>query len=408
VLPPVTLQGATLNDNKLNGGLMVSGSTITIAGITAADNQGKGLELVTRRVGSTGGVVVSGALGLNRFSDNKGFAGLYIEAQRNVSLVSVNASRNTGVGIYITGEATSNVNLVNVVADNNRGTATDGIYIETRGTVVLNNTHSSYNTGRGLYIKNRDAEFSRLVRINNGTFVENGYHGIEVRSAGAITLSNLTASQNGGRGALLSNEILNLPAQVAQGVTVIKSTFDGNTNEGLYIESKNKITLTSINASGNGADGIRAGNQGAPLASAIVLTGTNRLLHNGGRGSALLSNGIVTVSGVSALWNSNTGIFVTSGPGINVSNVMAEGNGNNGVYLFGGGTYTLRGITSIRNGSSGAYIHNSNGKVYIYSGIFLANTTWGAEFMVSNPATDVYIAPSVVFLGNFSGDKKYY
>ncbi|HPA34715.1 MAG TPA: right-handed parallel beta-helix repeat-containing protein, partial [Anaerolineaceae bacterium] len=216
LLAPVTVLGAVLSGNNLNGVSIASDGTITVAGITANGNGGFGMYLDNWWTGSAGNIIISASLGLNQLNENTGGNGLYAGSFRNISISSVQANRNTYYGIYIGGYgATSNVTLLNVEASGNKGTGAEdaGISITAKGSVLLNKVTAGYNAGNGIYIKNEAGTYSRPVTISNSSANYNGYtgatdnnkKGIYVLSAGQITLSGVTASGNSHTGTYLEN-----------------------------------------------------------------------------------------------------------------------------------------------------------------------------------------------------------
>ncbi len=404
---PVTLLGAVLNDNSvLQGARIQSKGTITLAGITAIGNGSNGIWLDNDVTGATGIVVVSALLGLNRFNDN-GSDGLYITTTRSVSLSSVQANDNSGLGVrFYSNGPLGNANLFNVEAFNNSST---GIHMQVLGTVIVNKVVSSSNVGYGISVNNISAVSARLVRISNSSFMDNSSHGVTVQSVGAITLSYVTASGNGSHGALLANSIISLPTQLPQPVTVLKSTFDNNTNNGLTIVTQRQITLSSVLASGNTQDGVSADNTSSVVNSPIVVSGINRFESNTANGLYLNSHGLLNVTGVTALQNDNAGILaVTSSKGAAIKNSLLVGNGYWGLQLVTNGTTILSAVTAIQNGfggfdDEGVKVTLSSGRLYVYSSVFIANSGWGLNIFGLALPSDAIISSNTIAFGNDAG-----
>jgi len=407
---PVTILGAFLIGNAQDGAFIGSDGTITVAGITALENGWDGMYLDNWwSSGSTGNIIVSSSLGLNRFNGNTGGRGLYSGSYGNLSLASIQANGNGTGGIVVNGYGSiSNVALVNVEASGNLGAIYYGVGVVANGAVTLNKVTASDNKGQGISVDNTNAQYSRPVTILSSAANGNGKVGIYVKSAGAITLSGVTASGNSLTGADLLNSVLTKSTQVPQGITVLKSTFDLNGYSGLSIDTMRKITLTSINASENNYRGVWADNSASAVASAIVVSGTNRINHNGRSGPyhgiALNSTGPVTVSGITAAWNPVDGVYVYTASSVTASNIQVIGNSYNGAEFYGNGLMTLTGITALQNGTnlnySGVYVNNSTGKVRVNSGLILGNGAYGLWINVANTVTDAYVAPGVVVFGN--------
>lgn len=408
---PVTILGAVLNNNAGNGGYIASDGTITVAGMTVLGNGGTGLMLKNDWGGATGSMVVSSSLGLNQFNYNSGY-GLLIHTYKNAGLASTQANGNTSYGVTIIAVGTiSNVSLVSVEAGGNLGSY--GVRIYNSGTVNLSKVIATKNSGTGIYINNTWPPIARAVKISNSIANNNGMEGIVVNSVGAITLSGVTASGNLLFGATLNNAILSLPAtQVPQGVSVTKSTFDGNGNSGVYIVTQRKVSLVSINASANHWLGIDADNSSSTVNSPIVISGISRILRNGlstgYTGIYLNSKGAIAISGVTSSWNGNSGIDgYSTGGGVTIKNSQVEGNANYGILMQVHGTTVLSGISSNYNGFSydghGVYVYTPVGKVSISNSIIMGNSGWGLLIDVTTPATDAYVSPTTIVIGNDTG-----
>lgn len=408
---PVTVLGAVLSGNKSSGGYIGSLGTITLAGITAQENESYGMFLDNQWSGSTSSIVISSSLGLNRFNDNKGVRGLTASTYGNVSLSSVQANGNTGGGVYVGGYGLhSNISLLNLEASGNLGAAFPGLNIFTSGNVVLNKVTALNNGGEGISIDNNHSSYSLLVTINSSTASGNGKEGFKVLSLGAITLSGVTASGNALDGANLVNSYA---SPLAKGITVSRSTFDLNQSVGLRIDTLRKITLTSINASDNATNGVYGFNGSSTVGSPIVVSGTNRFYHNGtnllSSGVYLNSQGLITLSGIVSAWNGMYGVSANTAMGVTAANIQVLGNTGSGLLISSNGAVTLGGITALQNGTvvdkSGVEISNISGKVTVTSGLIMGNGRYGLEIDVAG-ATEaerklkVSIAPGVVVFGN--------
>ncbi len=414
----VTIQGAVVTGNASRGLYARSKGAITLTGITNLDN-GLSALVTNSSVEATAGIVVSGALGLNRFNRTSGGNGLIVETNGNAALSSIQANDNLSYGIHVIGHGiTSNVTLINIEVSGNRGVGFQGISIETTGAVTLSKVSALNNAGEGIYVDNTTALYSRPVKISSSVALHNGYtgatdnnkDGIYIKSAGAITLSGVSASGNSNDGANLDNFTLTNPAtQVYQGITVIKSTFENNNGYGVDIITRRKISLSSINASANTYTGVYADNATSEISSAIVVTGTNRFYHNGivntSSGIYLNSVGLVSLSGITSFGNGYHGISIMTALGVTVSNVVLVNNGYNGIQVSTSGPVTMGGVTALNNGivtnSSGVWIISTTGsRVVLTSGLILGNGAYGVQINVANPTTDAYVAPGVVVFGN--------
>ncbi len=405
---PVTIMGAVLNNNFGSSGLMVeSKGNITVAGITAINN-GFTSYLSNQFPTANGSVVVSGALGLNRFNENYTNIGLAIATNRNVSISSIQANGNaySGLDISANGPA-SNVTIVNAeITGNSGGSSSPGLWIRATGSIVLNRVISSSNGRIGILIDNDAASTPRPVLISNTEANFNSREGIVVYSVGAISLNNVTASGNGLDGAVLANQST---GGLPQGITIQKSTFDANGTRGLTASSQRTISLVNVNASNNESNGIYVDNYYGTSTSPIVISGTNRFTSNGlvsgTSGVLLVTNGALTLSGITSSWNGYNGISASSGAfQITFSKITLQGNSQNGINLSTTGKTLLNSVSSFQNGLDGVRISAINAKVSIAGSTILGNWGYGISVDVTTPATDLYIAPSTVIFGNTGGN----
>ena len=418
----VTIQGAVVTGNSSRGLYARSKGTITLSGITNLDN-GLSAWVENNAAGAIAGVIVSGALGLNRFNATSSGSGLAIFTNGNVVLSSIQANDNQVYGIDVIGYGTaSNVTLTSIEANGNRGVDYQGIYIVTSGAVTISKVSTLNNAGEGIHVDNTSATYSLPVKISSSVALHNGYTGITdnnkdgiyVKSAGAITLSAVTSSGNSRMGANIFNDSLTFTAtQVYQGITVLSSTFSSNNDIGLQIYSRRKIALSSITASENYYQGVYALNAGSEVKSAITVSGKNTFYHNsssgGSSGIFLQGAGSVAVSGITSARNGANGVTISAILGVTAVNILVQGNIYNGIEIMTTGPVSLGGITSISNGVSTNYpgvavTSNTGSRVVITSGLILGNGAYGVRIDVANPTTDAYVAPGVVVFGNDVGN----
>ena len=405
---PVTVMGAVLSNNFGSSGLMVeSKGNITVAGITAINNAFTSY-LSNQFSGATGSVIVSGALGLNRFNENPTNIGLAISTYRNVTISSIQANGNANSGLDISGSGSaSNVTIVNAeIIGNNSGSFAPALWIRATGSVVLNRVISSSNGRQGMFIDNDAASSPRPVLISNTEANFNGREGIVVLSVGAISLNNVTASGNVLDGAILANQSTSL---IPQGITIQKSTFDGNGMRGLQATSQRTISLVNVNASSNYYNGIYIDNAFGTSTSPIIISGTNRFTGNGQAsgttGAILTTNGALALSGITASWNGFNGISASSGAFQNTfNNIYLQANNQTGINLFTFGKTALNRLSAFQNGQDGVRINANTAKVTITNSTILGNWGYGLSVDVTTPATDLYVAPSTVILGNAGGN----
>lgn len=250
--------------------------------------------------------------GGNTFNSNSQY-GLTISSLGAINANKLEAGSNDETGAVINNNYPGAVAGITVtgfaIFDDNDA---NGLELTSRGAVSLSNLHASWNGGYGANLSNLDAPFPKGITFGGANVFENntGY-GLLIKSLGTITVNNLAASYNVGYGAKLDN------AQPgATGGIILKGTqnLQGNHENGLELDSNRAITINSVNSSSNFEYGVRIDNGGSGLPFDVKLSGTNTLNENG-----------------------ETGLEVTTLGAIFLNNVMANGNGQAVEAEFGYG-----------------------------------------------------------------------
>ncbi len=147
-----------------------------------------------------------------------------IEHNGAVTLTNVDSSDNAGGGMVISIPYNKSVTIKNSSFDHNSGnTFVNGIYIETKGPVLIIGVTARWNNGTApalwlssnntLNIKNsivnqnvnstgiNNFQLSTTVTLDNITASDNGWDGISLMSKGNITANHIQANGNGNAGA---------------------------------------------------------------------------------------------------------------------------------------------------------------------------------------------------------------
>jgi hypothetical protein len=150
---------------------------------------------------------------------------------------------------------------------------TNAITVFTAGNITLNNVTANLTVNPTLSPLPRGARLDNTsgsgnVTVTNSTFNQNTNEGLFVQSNGVITLVNVVANQNGGYGADVRNGVNG----TSQDVFVVNSTFSNNTGrDGLRVESLGNVTLINVTAQNNNNDGVDVSTNPANL---IICGGT--------------------------------------------------------------------------------------------------------------------------------------
>ena len=377
----VTISGYLIvNANDGKGLWLDSTGAVTAANLTTNGNGQEGTQIINTYFGAPKNVTLSG---YNTFNGND-YEGLVIQSRGTVLLYNLTANNNGFIGFYggvliNNGFASAlqmavTLNGVNLFV----GNADTGLSVDSFGVITLNNVTALNNGlgtvnggGSGAYLENISGLFAKAVSIK-GTNVFNGNDGVglSINSAGAITLSKVSADYNGTGGALLVNSWSSTQSNVmisGYGVFNSNGSF-GGTGVGLDISSYGAITLANITAQYNYGSGADLDTVGVTVGHAVTLTGTNSFNYNGtvstvGSGIIVNADGNITVSNLTASYNYFGGAdldnyanwvgnsFATFG------SVFVNGFGNfvgnmhsDGLFVWTHGSITVNRVTANGNG----------------------------------------------------------
>ena len=407
--PTVTVTGNNTFTGNYELGLVVfSNNNITTNNLTGSGNGLKGA--VPQYIWA--GVVLSGfpgspklisVNGTNVFNSNFG-DGLVIETTDIVTTNNLTGNGNTnGDGAYIdncfyisgqclvSGAPTLTMTGTNIFNGNSAG----GLQAISYGNITAANLNVSGNTTYGVWLFNNLSTSATTPVPSKGTvtltgtniFNSNTSDGLDVESNGVITLTNITANGNGQTGDLsngLGSNIENDFTGATAGVTVAGTNqFNGNLNDGLFVQSHEVITVNNITANDNGQSGdpstsgwgAALDNTSASSAQPVTLTGTNQFNSNEGTGLGLFSNGAITASNLTAngnlTWN---GVYLrndsaSAAQPVTVNGSVTNNNNVQGLIVYSKGLVTLSNITASSNGS-----YNAGTDTYSGNGVHVDNT----------------------------------
>jgi hypothetical protein len=276
----------------------------------------------------------------SHFNDNNRI-GLQVDTGKTITLNSVRAERNGGQGaildnydgsggVTVTSPAGGGWLQANYFNDN----VDNGLYIYSKGAVVVNNADFGGNNDTGLYIPESASVTIGVTIPNwvNGIWWNDGY-GVDINSNGTVTIS--------------------------------KTSADENFESGFNIRTNGAVKLTQVNATNNGAYGADILNHTAITAQNVQLIDCTFNENDGGHGVKIWTKGSVVASGLSASNNLTDGLFIdaswgTGGvsiqPSKNTYDTLFNNNGANGLNFWVNGSIVLNGISASDNGWDGVHI----------------------------------------------------
>ena len=446
---PITLNGLNLFNSNHDDGLDVySYGAIKANDLNAAYNaNGAGVVLDNCNRDVSGYYCYNGSAqtvtvtGINTFNQND-LDGLDVYSYGNITAADLNASGNDtdgsidlNAGVWLENDFASYT-----TSKNSKGTVTltgtnnfsdnvfDGLDVYSYGAIKASNIHAVNNQCDGAYLDNSNASTAQAITLTNyNTFNYDGCYGLEVYSNGAISLSTLSANDNGGAGAFIANA----DPGFSSGVTMAgNDSFSGNYYDGLDVFSYGTITVNTATlvAEANGITGSTSG-MGVYLdncvgtlpgasctigaAKNVTLNGTSIIDGNYGQyydgtntvdqaGLVIYSKGSIKVNNVTASYSeSGAGALLDNSAGASSATVTLTGfgafndNDGDGLIVNSKGNVTLTkvmadgSIGDVNSGYNGEGLNVTAtfGKLSLTCGEFVNNADYGIDLDTGGTAT---------------------
>ncbi len=229
-------------------------------------------------------VVVDGSVGyLNNLTGLIGSGSDSTTINGYISIMNMtNAFTTSGFTVteyVVFQDGMNNAIFSDLVINSDAANTGDGLYVETTGNVTITDVLSNNNLGNGAYV-----DAGGNVQIEHSTFSDNGWDltydaytpslmsfstasGINVYSAGDITLNYLIANGNANYGALLSAPSGDISIDHSQfnengGLGEGYISNDGDSlyaefiaGDGILIDAANDVTLSNVEAEHNASNG---------------------------------------------------------------------------------------------------------------------------------------------------------
>jgi putative surface-exposed virulence protein len=370
----VTASEFSNNTNVGSGLIVVSKGTVTLKDVTANNNgtgaSGNGIE-INNQMATAKAVTLTNII----TSGNKNH-GLFVESAGLITATDLTSINNTfGRGAYLSNTfgtgAGVTLNGTNLFFSNGER----GLYILSKGAIKLNNINAIDNGNIGADIKNNYGTLKQSITFTGtNVFKFNNLAGLYVDSYGMITANNVTATSNANSvGAFFDNCQFSVSACLGSGNVTLtgNNTFNDNNTSGLHIQTAGAVTISNVTANGNGfgssGNGVFINNTQGTTFMGVTLTGFNTFNSNKTMGLQILSDGIVTLSNLNANDNEGTyGVYVenTGSTPATPKGVMLSGtniiNGNlgSGIYIGSHGAITVNNLTASFNGLDGGFLDN--------------------------------------------------
>jgi hypothetical protein len=404
------------NQNTYGGFQIYTKGTITLNSVNAVGNDaafsyGAYLDNCLWNGSScdgNGNVVITSPTG-SSFSSNA-YNGLYISTRGTVLLTNIAANNNGYTGIQVEAQnGTGAVTVQNTALTYNNtisGNGYFGLSVLAKGAITINQLKAFENTNYNLRLITYTAPIIAPIKVSNA--VANGSvsnNGIFIQSAGAITLNKVTASDNFLSGAYLESG-------AGLNILVTSSRFNGNGAYGLNTSSGGKITLNAVVANDNVDHGAYLDNlSGTSDVEVLSTLGENIFSFNTFYGLTIQTAGNVILSKITAQENGLYGISVNNSTGagktVTVNTMITKMNGSYGLFITTDGKATLANITSLYNGigtnSDGLYVSSTSAAgLSISNSFFLGNEGSGIEADLVSP--NLLTLTNTAYWGNDSNN----
>ena len=387
----------------INGGLVVTDSQFDDNGFTGANIQQFSTE-------SARPVTIL----RTTFNDNQSNHGLNMSVRSRPTLKSIQASGNAASGLYLylrgSLEGTAPLFVDSLTANSN---GEHGLLLSTSSNVALSKVAANHNGEHGLMINAVGTTATPSVTIKGrrgqNQFSDNMF-GVELQAAGRVVLSGMNMTGNSQTGLRVEN----IHDDLGVSLTEINASGNGaaSTAQGISVTAGAAITGRRLTASGNSLSGISLNNSDSHRIDRPVVLQEVFTSDNDTDGLSILTDSPVTLASVQSLHNLDNGLnirstsAVTSPITINTkgSGNRFVGNGNRGIYLQAGPA-VLNSILVADNGwdqlNFGLSYTMQNQPLTVNCGVFVGNMN-AAIFTASLAGVPVTLN-QVTFQNNYPG-----
>ncbi|MEN6523381.1 MAG: right-handed parallel beta-helix repeat-containing protein [Anaerolineaceae bacterium] len=225
------------------------------------------------------------------------YSGLYVIASGAITLNNIEASSNGLNGIQLDNRVGTDLAKPVTVANSLfAGNIGDGASILSDRAVTITSIRSTFsNTGVGIKIDNSSSTVASLVTfLGTNLFTYNSENGVEIKSAGNVSIANTTTAYNSWNG---------LQIDTLGSVLLSKDRAERNGTDGVYIKSaNNQITLNGLTSMLNGFLGDWNGLQIDSTTAKVYISNSNFV---GNSAWGIMADVINPISDV-ILYNTNT------------------------------------------------------------------------------------------------------
>lgn len=372
-LGAVTLSNCGAYENSADDGIFIATTgAVKVSSTQAAANAGNGLQIegiykqgyfdgAWRNVSMTSPAsvtinFVSYSQTMSDFNQNGkssdwslGLHGLQVISQKPVVLSNIGAHQNNGYGIYVCGPELYNA-------------TTSTTTLQRAGAVTINSLISGVRSDVSenmIGVNIFSAGAVTLADINSDSNIERG---IQVDTLGAITLKNTRDNNTQGSDSV---KLVNTSAAGNMPVTISNLEISNTQNDSgaaLLVQSKGAISINGMSIYDNRCTGAKLENNGSGKGNITVLN--SNVENSKYEGIVAESNGSILFTSVRANNNGQEGVYLynqgaaTLAP-ISLTDCEFNRNGTSGLQAFSRGMITLKNAGAYENGDSGIELDNA-------------------------------------------------
>jgi len=269
--------------------------------------------------------------------------------------------------------------------------AGNGLNVFSDGSITLKDVTASNNGGNGADLDNSCGCLAGDITISSSVFSENYESGLNAYSAGNIALNSVTANNNYYNGAWLDN------TYGSGNVVIYDSHFDGNVeyddDAGLNVDSNGFVTLSNVTASNNGGDGVDIGYDSGYFGNPSFVGWSGALIENSVFNNNAGTNdswgwglymeygiGDVTIKNVTASGNLYEALFVGTTGNVTIKNSQfTNTDDDDGIDLDIDGNAVICDTTISGNANYGLSAGSVSGNLTLNNVIFANNGSGPAD-----------------------------
>jgi hypothetical protein len=307
------------------------------------------------------------------FVDNFGI-GFNALASGAVTYKTGTISNNESSGVSI--DNSTSIGNQNVTVDSvnfwGSGKGAWGLKILSKGNILINASEINNFDGDGTVLNNTFGTGNPTVVITGArtlyrNFGYNGETGLSIDTNGAVTLSQISVSENGANGARIVTSGPTAMVSITNAEFLVNGKDSGAIDKyGLYVISKGNILLDNVQITDNGDYGAKLDNSAGAGTVTIKSASGREIRNNSAYGLWVTSKGNIILTNISVKLNDGYGAWLDNTFGtigtVTINNTLYtgwQGNGSFGLQINAMGAVSINLVDAYLNNGTNAIIDNT-------------------------------------------------